>query len=125
MHWTYVWLTGTGDCQLKYIRTISPNRTQETWLVDHHHKLLLNQTGISSMPGCRLALTATQLRNLYLVDLSLPERRQAVQSLPQVTPSEKNEQQGTGAALAYASYQLHQQITAASQTARTRICQQQ
>ena len=76
MHQTYVWPAGTGDCQLKYIRTISLNRTQETWLVDHHHKLLLNQTGMYSMPGCRLALTATQLRNLYMVDLSLPERRQ-------------------------------------------------
>ncbi|MCP3662116.1 MAG: hypothetical protein GY696_06410, partial [Gammaproteobacteria bacterium] len=62
---------------------------------------------------------------LYLVNLSLPERRQAVQGLPQVYPSEKNEQRETGAALAYASYRLHQMITTASQTARTRICQQQ
>ncbi len=78
-----------------------------------------------SVPGCQLALAATQLRNLYLADLSLPERRQVVQSLPQVSPSEKNEQREMGAALAYASYRLHQQIKAASQTARTRICQQQ
>ncbi|MCP3667655.1 MAG: hypothetical protein GY696_35055 [Gammaproteobacteria bacterium] len=97
LHRTYVWPAETGDCQLKYICTISLNRTQETWLVDHHHKLLLNQTGMYSMPGCRLTLAATQLRNLYLVDLSLPEWRQAVQGLPQVSPSEKNEQQETGA----------------------------
>ena len=73
MHRMYVWPTGTGNCQLKNIRTISPNQTQETWLVDHHHKLLFNQTGMSSMTGCQLALIATHLRNLYLVDLSLPE----------------------------------------------------
>ena len=91
LHRTYVWPAETGNCQLKYIRTISPNRTQETWLVDHHHKLLLNLTGMYSVPGCQLALAATQLRNLYLADLSLPERRQVVQSLPQVSPSEKNE----------------------------------
>ncbi len=77
------------------------------------------------MTGCWLALIATHLCNLYLVDLSLPERRQAVQGLPQVFPSEKNEQRETGAALAYASYRLHQQITTASRAARVQLCQQQ
>ncbi|MCP3661160.1 MAG: hypothetical protein GY696_01485 [Gammaproteobacteria bacterium] len=124
LHRTYVWPAESGNCQMKYIRTISPNRTQETWLVDHHNKLLLNLTRMYSVPGCRLTLAATQLRNLYLDNLALPERCQVVQSLPQVSPSEKNEQRETGAALAYASYRLHQQIKAASQMARTRICQQ-
>ncbi len=64
VHRTYVWPTGTGNYQLKNIRTISPNQTQETWLVNHHHKLLFNQTGMSSMTGCWLALIATHLRNL-------------------------------------------------------------
>ena len=73
LHRTYVWPAETGSCQLKYIRTISPNQTQDTWLVDHHHKLLLNLTGMYPVPGCRLVLAATQLRNLYLADLTLPE----------------------------------------------------
>ncbi|MCP3667340.1 MAG: hypothetical protein GY696_33420, partial [Gammaproteobacteria bacterium] len=33
LHKTYVWPGETGSCQLKYIRIISPNRTQDTWLV--------------------------------------------------------------------------------------------
>ena len=103
LHKTYVWPGETGSCQLKYIRTISPNRTQDTWLVDHHHKLLLNLTGVFPVLGCRLVLAATQLRNLYLADLTIPERHQVVQSLPQVSSKEVNVQRETGAALAYAT----------------------
>ncbi len=29
---------GSVDCRLQLPCTISPNQTQETWLVDHHHK---------------------------------------------------------------------------------------
>ena len=125
LHKTYVWPGETGNCQLKYIRTIAPNQTQGTWLVDHHHKLLLNLTGVYPVPGCRLVLAATQLRNLYLADLTIPERRQVVQNLPQVSSKKINVQRETGAALAYATYQLHQKIEGASHVAKAQICQQQ
>ena len=44
MHKIYVWQGETGNCHLKYVRTITPNRTQDTWLVDNNHQLLLNVT---------------------------------------------------------------------------------
>ncbi|MCP3665183.1 MAG: hypothetical protein GY696_22240 [Gammaproteobacteria bacterium] len=77
------------------------------------------------VPGCRIVLASTQLRNLYLADLTIPERRQVVQNLPQVSSKEINVQRETGAALAYATYQLHKQIEVASQVAKAQICQQQ
>ncbi|MCP3663014.1 MAG: hypothetical protein GY696_11050 [Gammaproteobacteria bacterium] len=125
LHKTYVWPGETGNCKLKYIRTITPNRTQDTWLVDHNHKLLLNLTGVYPVPDCRIVLESTQLRNLYLANLTIPELCQVVQDLPQVSSKEINVQRETGAALAYATYRLHQQIEAANHVARAQICHQQ
>ncbi|MCP3663646.1 MAG: hypothetical protein GY696_14345 [Gammaproteobacteria bacterium] len=85
----------------------------------------MNWTGVYPVPGCRLILAATQLRNLYLADLTIPERCQVVQNLSQVSFKEINVQRETGAALAYATYQLHQQIEAASHVAKAQIFQQQ
>ena len=94
-------------------------------MVDHRHQLLLNVTGTYPVPDCRIVLETTQLRNLYLADLTIPERRQAVQGLPQVSTREVNIQRETGVALEYATYRLHQQIETANYAARAPICQQQ
>ncbi|MCP3662470.1 MAG: hypothetical protein GY696_08255 [Gammaproteobacteria bacterium] len=125
LHKIYVWPGETGNCQLKYIRTITPNRTQDTWLVDHNHQLLLNLAGVYPVPNCRIVLASTQVRNLYLADLTIPERRQVVQDLLQVSTREINVQREIGVALAYATYRLHQQIETANHVARAQICQQQ
>ena len=39
---TYVWEHTACGCQLHRICTIAPNQTKGTWLVDHHHQLLLS-----------------------------------------------------------------------------------
>ena len=77
------------------------------------------------MPDCRIVLESTLLRNLYLADLTIPERHQVVQYLPQVSTREINVQRETGVALEYATYLLHQQIETADYAARAQICQQQ
>ncbi len=66
---TYGWEDTARDCQLQGIRTISPNRTKGTWLVDHRHRLLLNVTGVYPIPGSKLALKTTQLDNIYLCEI--------------------------------------------------------
>ena len=98
LHKTHVWPGETGNCQLKYIRNITPNWTQDTWLVDHNHQSLLNLTRVYPVPDCRIVLESTQLRNLYLAKLTIPERRQVVQHLPQVSSKEINVQRETGGA---------------------------
>ncbi|MCP3668712.1 MAG: hypothetical protein GY696_40560 [Gammaproteobacteria bacterium] len=125
LHKTYVWHGAAGNCHLKYVRTISPNRTQGSWLVDHRRQMLLNMTGTYPVPECRVVLETTQLRNLYLADLTIPERQQVVKGLPKVSTREVNIQGETGVALEYATYQLHQQIETANHAARASICQQQ
>ncbi|MCP3668243.1 MAG: hypothetical protein GY696_38105 [Gammaproteobacteria bacterium] len=111
---TYVWHGATGDCHLKYIRAISPNQTQGTWLVDHRHQLLLNVTRTYPVPNCKIVLETTQLINLYLADLTIPEQRQVVKDLPKVSAREVNMQRETGVALEYTTYnctnRLRQQV---------------
>ncbi|MCP3667747.1 MAG: hypothetical protein GY696_35520 [Gammaproteobacteria bacterium] len=48
------------------------------------------------MPNCKIVLKTTQLRNLYLADLTIPELRQVVKDLPQVSAREVNMQRKTG-----------------------------
>ncbi|MCP3668074.1 MAG: hypothetical protein GY696_37225 [Gammaproteobacteria bacterium] len=55
-----MWEDTAEDCQLHPILMIAPNQTQGTWLVDHHHQLLLNVTGVYHIPGCKLFLKAKQ-----------------------------------------------------------------
>ena len=94
-------------------------------MVDHRHQLLLNVTGTYPVPNCKIVLETTQLINLYLADLTIPEQRQVVKDLPKVSAREVNMQRETGVALEYATYQLHQQIETANHAARACICQQQ
>ena len=73
-------------------------------MVDHRHQLLLNVTGTYPVPDCRIVLETTQLRNLYLAHLTIPERCQAVQGLPQVSTREVNIQSETLRTLAYGDF---------------------
>ena len=68
-------------------------------LVNHQHQLLLNVT--YPVPDCRLMLETTQLRNLYLANLTIPERRHIVN---EVSPREVNMQRELAVALEYATY---------------------
>ena len=71
--------------------------------------------GIYPVRDCQLVLETTQLRNVYLADLIVPERCNIVNELPQVSPREVNMQRETEVALEYAAYQLHKQIKVATQ----------
>ena len=122
---TYLWKDTARNCQLHQIRTISPNQTQGTWLVDHYHQLLLNVAGVYPVSGCKLVLKATQLDNIYLADLTALEMRNIVYGLPQVSIREVDMQRNTTVALEYTAYQLSRQIEAATQTAGARVCKQQ
>ncbi len=122
---TYTWTENRGECNLKRMGTMSPYLTQETWLVDHHRHLLLNQTGKYMVPGCGIAVELTQFPNMYLADLTVPERRQRAHRLPPLSPGERNLHQETATRLEYAIYQLHRQMKAASRPARVKLCQQQ
>ena len=98
------------------MRTIAPNRTQETWLVDHHSQLLLNVNGVYPVPGCELVLQTTQLENIYLADLATSDTRNKVYKMPQIAIREIDMQRNTFVAI---------EIKAATQTAGTRVCKQQ
>ena len=78
---TYIWKDPGNECNLRRVRTIAPNRTQDTWLVDHHNQLLFNNTGVYPNPGCKMTLRTTQLDNVYLADLTRAETRAQVYPL--------------------------------------------
>ena len=90
------------------MRTIAPNQTQETWLVDHHSQLLLNVNGVYPVPGCELVLQTTQLENIYLADLATSDTRNKVYKMPQIAIREIDMQRNTFVAI---------EIKAATQTA--------
>ncbi|MCP3668571.1 MAG: hypothetical protein GY696_39835 [Gammaproteobacteria bacterium] len=83
-----MWEDTAIGCQLHLIHTITPNQTQGTWLVDHHHQLLLNVTGVYPIPGCKLVLKTTQLDNVFLAELTAPEMQNIICGLPPMPPRE-------------------------------------
>ncbi|MCP3663074.1 MAG: hypothetical protein GY696_11355 [Gammaproteobacteria bacterium] len=122
---TYLWRDKESHCNLHRVRTIAPNRTRSTWLVDHRSQLLLNVSGTFSAPGCDLTLQTTQIDNIYLADLAKSDTREKVYKMPQLDVREVEMQQNTAVALDYVAYQLSRQIEAAQQTAGARIYKQQ
>ena len=121
---TYIWEDSAGDCQLHRIQTIAPNQTKGTWLVDHHHQLLLNVTRVYPIPGCKLALKTTQMDNIYLAELTASEMQNIIYGLPQMQAWEVDMQMNTAVALDYTAYQLSRQIKEATQTAGSKLCRQ-
>jgi hypothetical protein len=109
---TYIWKDPGNECNLKRIRTIAPNKTQDTWLVDHHHQLLFNDTGVYPSPSCKMVLKTTQLDNVHLADLTRAETREQVYPLDQIHSRDINVQLNTAMALEYTAYQLSRQIEA-------------
>ncbi|MCP4054030.1 MAG: hypothetical protein GY739_13365, partial [Mesoflavibacter sp.] len=122
---TYVWKDPGNECNLRRVRTIAPNRTQNTWLVDHHNQLLFNDTGVYPSPSCKLTLKTTQFDNIYLVDMTQAGVRDRVFPLKQISCREIDITQNTAMALEYAVYQLSRQIEVATQTAGSKLCKQQ
>ncbi len=121
---TYTW-TGTDQkCYLRRMGTISPNLTQETWLVDHNHRLLLNQTGKYMVPGCNMLVELTQIPNLYMADLTIPERRRQANLLPHMSPEEASTHRETTLRMEYSLYLLHRQMEAATLPTRMKLCHQ-
>ncbi|MCP3664254.1 MAG: hypothetical protein GY696_17480, partial [Gammaproteobacteria bacterium] len=84
---------------LHRVRTIAPNRTRSTWLVDHRSQLLLNVSGTFSAPGCDLTLQTTQLNNIYLADLAKSDTGEKVYKMPQLDNREVDMQRNTAVAL--------------------------
>ncbi|MCP3660929.1 MAG: hypothetical protein GY696_00295 [Gammaproteobacteria bacterium] len=60
---TYVWRDRASNYHLHRVRTIAPNPTRSTWLVDHQSQLLFNVTGAFPVLGCEMTLQTTQVEN--------------------------------------------------------------
>ncbi|MCP3664107.1 MAG: hypothetical protein GY696_16725 [Gammaproteobacteria bacterium] len=103
---TFVWRDKESHCNRHRVRTIAPNRTRSTWLVDHRSQLLLKVSGTFSAPECDLTLKTTQMDNIYLADLAKSDTREKVYKMPQLDVREVDMQQNTAMALDYVAYQL-------------------
>ncbi len=107
---TYVWRDKESHCNLHRVRTIVPNCTRSTWLVDHRSQLLLNVSGTFATTGCGLTVKTTQLDNIYLADLAKSDTKEKVYQMPQLDVREVDMQRNTAMALDYLAYQLSRQI---------------
>ena len=81
---TYIWKNTAGDCNLHRVRTIAPNRTKGTWLIDQCNQLRLNVTGVYPVPGWELVLKTRQLDNVFLAELAKAETRNKIYRMPQI-----------------------------------------
>ena len=77
------------------------------------------------VPGCKILVELTQIPNLYLADLTVPERRQQSNLLPHLSPGEVNLHRETTIRMEYSLYQLHRQMEAATRPTRMKLCHQQ
>ena len=64
---TYYWMDEVKTCSLEKIRTIEID-TEKDLIVDHTHKIIFNQTGMTKSPmGCPITdLITTEYSNLFL-----------------------------------------------------------
>ena len=65
---TYVFQPPQEQCQLQKIQEIKAKRTMGSYWVDSTKGIILNETGITRLPGCNFEATKTQMDNIYLVD---------------------------------------------------------
>ena len=66
---TYIWKSPSG-CSMETIQMFSGTQVQETYLVDHEKKILINQTGITISPAnCGgVKLRSTNYDELYIAE---------------------------------------------------------
>ncbi|MCP3668736.1 MAG: hypothetical protein GY696_40680 [Gammaproteobacteria bacterium] len=88
---------------------MTPSLTRQIWLIDHHHQMILNQSGMYNLAGCSLLLIMTQLDGLYLIELADRETRNKVTGLLQLTHQEVDLEVNIAVALDYTAFQLTQQ----------------
>ena len=65
---TYIYQPPQENCRLQKIRTIKAKKTMNSYWVDAAKGIILNNTGVTRLPGCNFEIRKTQMDDLFLVN---------------------------------------------------------